>query len=53
MGEDKKIMVVDDESQITRVLRRSFRPAAVLCGFFLISDTAFFGANIIKFFDGG
>ena len=30
-----------------------FLPTAVLCGFFLIIDAAFFGANIIKFFDGG
>ena len=28
-------------------------PTALLCGFFLIIDVAFFGANIIKFFDGG
>lgn len=28
-------------------------PTAALCGFFLIIDSAFFGANIIKFFDGG
>lgn len=30
-----------------------FLPTFLLCGFFLIIDTAFFGANIIKFFDGG
>lgn len=28
-------------------------PTAALCGFFLIIDVSFFGANIIKFFDGG
>ncbi|MEO6589710.1 MAG: potassium transporter Kup [Pyrinomonadaceae bacterium] len=28
-------------------------PTAALCGFFIIIDIAFFGANIIKFFDGG
>ena len=28
-------------------------PTALLCGFFMIIDIAFFGANIIKFFDGG
>ena len=31
----------------------SFLPTAALCLFFLIIDLAFFGANIIKFFDGG
>lgn len=31
----------------------SFLPTAALCLFFLIIDVAFFGANIIKFFDGG
>ncbi|MEO6589632.1 MAG: potassium transporter Kup [Pyrinomonadaceae bacterium] len=30
-----------------------FLPTFLLCGFFLIIDVAFFGANIIKFFDGG
>jgi KUP system potassium uptake protein len=30
-----------------------FAPAAALCGIFLIIDLAFFGANIIKFLDGG
>lgn len=30
-----------------------FLPTAALCGFFMIIDLAFFGANIIKFFDGG
>lgn len=28
-------------------------PAFLLCGFFFIIDIAFFGANAIKFFDGG
>ena len=31
----------------------SFLPTAALCLFFLIIDLSFFGANIIKFFDGG
>lgn len=31
----------------------SLLPAAALCAFFLVIDIAFFGANIIKFFDGG
>ena len=30
-----------------------FLPTALLCLFFLTIDIAFFGANIIKFFDGG
>ena len=30
-----------------------FLPTAALCLFFIIIDLAFFGANIIKFFDGG
>lgn len=31
----------------------NFLPTALLCAFFLVIDIAFFGANIIKFFDGG
>ena len=31
----------------------SFLPTAALCLFFAVIDLAFFGANIIKFFDGG
>lgn len=31
----------------------SLLPTAILCGFFLIIDISFFGANIIKFLDGG
>ena len=31
----------------------SFLPTAALCLFFAVIDVAFFGANIIKFFDGG
>lgn len=30
-----------------------FLPTAALCGTFVIIDLSFFGANIIKFFDGG
>lgn len=30
-----------------------FLPTFLLCGFFFIIDVAFFGANAIKFFDGG
>lgn len=30
-----------------------FLPTFALCGFFAIIDLSFFGANIIKFFDGG
>ncbi len=30
-----------------------FLPTAALCSFFLIIDLSFFGANIIKIFDGG
>lgn len=31
----------------------SFLPTVLLCAIFFIIDIAFFGANIIKFFDGG
>ncbi len=31
----------------------SFRSAALMCGFFLIIDLSFFGANVIKILDGG
>ena len=31
----------------------SFKAAALMCGFFLLIDLAFFGANIIKILDGG
>lgn len=30
-----------------------FLPTFLLCGFFFVIDIAFFGANAIKFFDGG
>lgn len=30
-----------------------FRSAALMCGVFLLIDLAFFGANVIKIFDGG
>jgi KUP system potassium uptake protein len=36
-----------------RVWNWNFLPTAALCLFFLIIDLAFFGANIIKFLDGG
>jgi KUP system potassium uptake protein len=36
-----------------RVWGWNFLPTAALCLFFLVIDLAFFGANIIKFFDGG
>lgn len=31
----------------------SFKKAALMCGFFLIIDLSFFGANVIKILDGG
>jgi KUP system potassium uptake protein len=36
-----------------RVWNWNFLPTAALCSFFLIIDLAFFGANIIKFLEGG
>ena len=35
------------------VALESCRPPGMLCGLFLVVDLAFFGANIIKFVDGG
>lgn len=31
----------------------SFKKAALMCGFFLVIDLSFFGANVIKILDGG